>query len=104
MEKVRYTYTFSGGFTVSGEIWNYDEDYNLAVIAVKLKDITSLQLSTIKTVELGESYSIAVGAAVLALGHPNGSAGSMELGMITEATEKGRAAPSSWSPTMADGS
>ncbi len=75
--------TFSGGFTLSGEIWNYDEDYNLAVIAVKLKDITSLQLSTIKTVELGESYSIVVGAAVLALGHPNGSAGSMELGMIT---------------------
>lgn len=75
--------TFTGGFTTNGEIWNYDNDYNLAIIAVKLKDIPPLELSTIKTAELGESYSITIGSAVLALGHPNGSAGSMELGMIT---------------------
>lgn len=75
--------SFSGGFSVNGELWDYDTDYNLAVIAVKLKDITPLQLSTIKTAELGESYSITVGSAIIGLGHPNGIAGSMELGMIT---------------------
>jgi S1-C subfamily serine protease len=74
---------FSGGYIVSGELWNYDRDYNLAVIAIKLKDISPLQLSSIKTVEFGESYSLTVGSPIVALGHPNGIAGSMEIGMIT---------------------
>ena len=74
---------FSGGFVVSGELWNYDLDYNLAVIAIKLKDITPLQLTTIKTAEFGESYSLTIGSAILAMGHPNGIAGSMELGMVS---------------------
>lgn len=75
--------SFSGGFVVSGELWNYDRDFNIAIIAVKLKDISPYQLSTIKTAELGESYSLTVGSAVVALGQPNGMNGSMELGMIT---------------------
>jgi S1-C subfamily serine protease len=74
---------FSGGFVVGGEIWNYDRDYNLAIIAIKLKEISPLQLSSIKTAEFGESYSLTVGSAIVALGHPNGISGSMEIGMIT---------------------
>lgn len=75
--------TFSSGFVANGEIWNYDKDYNLAVIAIKLKDITPLQLSMIKTADLGESYSLTVGSAIIGLGQPNGNANSMEIGMIT---------------------
>lgn len=75
--------TFSSGFVVNGELWNYDEDYNLAIIAIKLKDITPLQLSMIKTAELGESYSLIVGSPIIGLGQPNGNANSMEVGMIT---------------------
>ncbi len=74
---------FTGGYVVSGEIWNYDRDYNLAIIAIKLKDISPLQLNSIKTAKFGESYSLTVGSAILALGQPNGLPGSMEIGMIT---------------------
>ncbi len=75
--------TFSSGVVVRGELWNYDKDYNLAVIAIKLKDITPTQLSVIKTADLGESYSLTVGSAIIGLGQPNGNANSMEVGMIT---------------------
>lgn len=75
--------TFNAGFTVSGKLWSYDKDYNLAVIAVKLKEITPQQLTTIKTADLGESYSITLGAPVIALGKPNGYSGSMMFGMIS---------------------
>lgn len=74
--------TFNAGFTVSGKLWSYDKDYNLAVVAVKLNEITPQQLTTIKTAELGESYSITLGAPVIALGKPNGYSGSMMIGMI----------------------
>ncbi|MBE5960788.1 MAG: PDZ domain-containing protein [Lachnospiraceae bacterium] len=75
--------TFGSTTTVSAELWEYDEDCNLAVVAVPLKDIPSQQLSQIKTAVLGESYSITVGTPIIALGNPNGYAGSMEIGMIT---------------------
>lgn len=75
--------SFPGGFVVGGEIWNYDRDYNLAVIAIKLKDIAPLQLSAIKYADLGESYSLTVGTPIIGLGQPNGIVNSMELGMVT---------------------
>lgn len=75
--------SFPGGFVINGELWNYDKEYNLAIVAIKLKEISPTQLSTIKTAEFGESYTLAEGTAVVALGHPNGNSGSMELGMIT---------------------
>lgn len=75
--------TFNAGFTVSGKLWSYDKDYNLAVVAVKLKDITPQNLNTIKIADLGETYSITLGAPVIALGKPNGYIGSMMFGMIS---------------------
>lgn len=75
--------TFNAGFTVAAKLWSYDKDYNLAVVAVKLKEITPQQLTTIKNAELGESYSITLGAPIIALGKPNGFTGSMMIGMIT---------------------
>ena len=74
---------FDGGLIVSGVIWNYDKDYNLAVIAVELKNIPEEQLESIESVDLGESYSLSVGDFILALGSPNGYTNSMEVGMVT---------------------
>ena len=74
---------FYGGITVPGVLWNYDKDYNLAVIAVELKNIPEEKFEKIKSVDLGESYPLAVGDFVLALGSPNGYTGSMEIGMVT---------------------
>ncbi len=68
---------------VKAKLQDYDSDLNLAVIAVSLKDIPDSVLSNIKTVNLGESYSLIVGTPILALGSPNGYVNSMELGMIT---------------------
>ena len=64
-------------------LWNYDKDYNLAVIAEELKNIPAEQFENIKSVDLGESYPLAVGDFILALGSPNGYTGSMEIGMVT---------------------
>lgn len=75
--------TFSGTISVEGKLWDYDSDYNLAVIAVELKSIPSQQLAQIQTAVLGESSTLSVGTPILALGNPNGYTGSMELGMIT---------------------
>ncbi len=75
--------TFGTATIVSGELWDYDEDCNLAVVSVPLKDIPQQQLSQIKTAVLGESYSISVGTPIIALGSPNGYAGSMEIGIVT---------------------
>lgn len=74
---------FYTGETVKGYIYNYDEDYNLAVIAVSLKSLTENQKNLLEPAVLGESYTITPGSPVLALGQPNGHRESMELGMIT---------------------
>lgn len=74
---------FYGDVTASGVLWNYDKEYNLAVIAVELKSIPEDKLEHIVKADLGESYGVAVGDFVMALGSPNGYAGSMEIGMIT---------------------
>lgn len=75
--------TFSGNTSMEGKLWDYDEDYNLAVIAVELKSIPAQQLSMITPAEFGESYTLSIGTPIIALGNPNGYSGSMELGMIT---------------------
>lgn len=71
------------GFTVSGKLWSYDKDYDLAVVAVKLKDIPPQKMSSIKIADLGESYSITIGAPVIALGKPDGYNNSMMFGMVS---------------------
>ena len=75
--------TFTGNISIPAIIWDYDSDYNLAVIAVELKSIPEQQLKTIKPATFGESYALTVGTPILALGNPNGYFGSMEIGMIT---------------------
>ena len=79
----RITVTFLNQ-TTEALLWNYDTDYNLAILAVSLKDLNETTLETIKTAVLGESYLVTTGIPVLALGNPNGYTGSVELGMVTK--------------------
>lgn len=65
------------------ELWNYDKDYNLAVIAVDSSRIPERFFNLVQEAGWGESASMETGMPVLALGNPNGYMGSMEFGMIT---------------------
>jgi S1-C subfamily serine protease len=53
------------------------------VIAVPIADIPTVFIDNLKTADLGESYTISVGAPVIALGSPNGYPDSMDFGIIT---------------------
>lgn len=68
---------------IKAELQSYDSDLNLAVIAVNLEDIPSNRIDFIQPASLGESYSLAVGTPIIALGSPNGYVNSMELGIIS---------------------
>lgn len=75
--------TFSETLQLHAKLQNYDSDLNLAVISVALEDIPSSKLDNIKPITLGESHSLIVGTPIIALGSPNGYAGSMEMGIIS---------------------
>ncbi|MBH1940758.1 serine protease [Mobilitalea sibirica] len=68
---------------VDAVLQDYDGEINLAVISVKQEDIPDTFLNSITVANLGESYTIAVGNPIMALGNPNGYPGSMDTGIIT---------------------
>lgn len=68
---------------VDAEMQDYESDLNLAVLAVHIKDIPDMFKNNMSVAVLGESYSIAVGNPVIALGSPNGYPNSMEIGIVT---------------------
>lgn len=68
---------------VSGRLQSYDLDVNLAIVAVKLDQISSAQLDYIEIAPLGESFATTDGMPVLALGAPNGYVGSFGFGVIS---------------------
>lgn len=74
---------FSDIVSVGASVQDYDSELNLALISVPVKDVPGIYMSSLQTATLGESYGVTVGNPILALGSPNGYAGSMEIGMIT---------------------
>ncbi len=74
---------FSENITVSASLQDYEEELNLAVVAVSLQDIPEIYLNSIKNATLGESYSLTIGSPIIALGSPNGHPGSIDVGIIT---------------------
>jgi serine protease Do len=68
---------------VNGSLQSYDLDLNLAIVAVKLEQISSEQLGYIQIAPLGESYVVTPGMPVLALGAPNGYVGSYGFGFVS---------------------
>jgi len=68
---------------IDAEILDYESDINLALIAVPLKEIPEMYKNSITVAAIGESYTIAVGNPVIALGSPNGYPNSMDMGIVT---------------------
>lgn len=60
-----------------------DAGYNMAVIAVPLKEISADELENITTVKFGSTSDIYAGMPIIAIGSPNGNMGSVEYGYIT---------------------
>lgn len=73
-----------GGYTTENTmLYMSDSHYNLAVIGIDYASIPSQNLELINYAVFGESHSLFVGTPVIAIGNPNGYAGSFELGTVT---------------------
>lgn len=73
-----------GGYTTDNTmLYMSDSHYNLAVIGIDYASIPSQNLELINYAVFGESHSLFVGTPVIAIGNPNGYAGSFELGTVT---------------------
>ena len=73
-----------GGYTTDETIlYMSDTHYNLAVIGINYALIPAQNLELINYAVFGESHSLFVGTPVIAIGSPNGYAGSFELGTVT---------------------
>lgn len=74
---------FCDGTTVNANIYNYDSDYDIAILSVSIKDISMETLENIKEASLDNSYMINVGMPVIAIGNPNGNQASVDFGIIS---------------------
>ena len=73
-----------GGYTTDNTmLYMSDSHYNLAVIGIDYASIPAQNLELINYAVFGESHSLFVGTPVIAIGNPNGYAGSFELGTVT---------------------
>lgn len=73
-----------GGYTTEDTmLYMSDSHYNLAVIGIDYASIPAQNLELINYAVFGESHSLFVGTPVIAIGNPNGYAGSFELGTVT---------------------
>lgn len=68
---------------VNATLFSYDAECNLAVLAVKLKQIPEAYYQELIPAKLGESNVIYAGMPIFALGNPNGYTSSLEIGFIT---------------------
>lgn len=62
---------------------DYEKDLNIGLLALKILDIPDLYIGGLKVADLGESYGVAIGNPVLAIGNPNGHINSMDVGIVT---------------------
>ena len=74
---------FVDGTSVDASIKGEDADADLAVIAVKLSDISSDTLGKISVAEFGDSDSLEVGDQVVAIGNALGIGQSVTTGIIS---------------------
>ena len=74
---------FSDGTSADATIRGTDEEVDLAVIAVKLSDISEDTKNTIKVAVIGDSDEIKVGSGVIAIGNALGYGQSVTTGIIS---------------------
>ena len=77
------TVTFANDKTVSAEVKGTDPSIDLAVVKVELDNIESTTLDEIKIATLGDSDSLRVGEASIAIGNALGYGQSVTMGVIS---------------------
>ncbi len=73
----------SDNFAVDAVVQDYDKELNLAMLAVPVENIPATYMNSLQVAKLGESYTLAVGSPIIALGSPNGHTGSLVSGIIS---------------------
>jgi S1-C subfamily serine protease len=68
---------------VEAILHDYESELNLAIISINNVDIPIRLLERLKVARIGESYTLAVGSPVIAMGSPNGYPNSIDMGIIT---------------------
>ncbi|TAH71540.1 MAG: serine protease [Anaerolineaceae bacterium] len=62
---------------------DYESELNLAVLSINIANIPPKLLENLLVASIGESYSVAVGNPVIAMGSPNGYPESIDMGIVT---------------------
>lgn len=77
------TVCFVDNQTVTAEVKGTDSNSDLAVVAVKLSDISSDTMNNIKVAAMGDSSSVKVGESAIAIGNALGYGQSVTTGVIS---------------------
>lgn len=79
----KFQVTFTNGVTVPCEVFSYDTNYCLAVLAVRLSAVASFDEEDFPEMAGFAVESMEPGTPVIVLGNPNGHPGTMEIGITT---------------------
>lgn len=79
----KFEITFAGGEKFQSRIFSYDTNYRLAVLAVRLSEVSAVDKETLPVKATFAFDEVETGVPVMVLGNPNGHAGAMEFGMTT---------------------
>lgn len=75
--------TFSDDKTYAAEVVKYDENNDIAIIRVRIKDLSESTLSEIKPIKIGDSNSLEIGESVVAIGNALGYGQSVTTGVVS---------------------
>ena len=75
--------TFSDDKTYAAEVMKYDENNDIAIIRVRIKNLSESTLSEIKPIKIGDSNSLEIGESVVAIGNALGYGQSVTTGVVS---------------------
>lgn len=79
----KFEVTFADGEKFQSRIFSYDTNYRLAVLAVRLSEVSAMEEEALPVKATFAFDEVKTGLPVLVLGNPNGHAGAMEFGTTT---------------------
>lgn len=82
------TVAFADDEAVEGQVKGGDSEHDLAVLAVKLKDIEESTKKEIRIIEIGDSDALNVGQQVVAIGNALGYGQSVTTGIVSALNRK----------------
>lgn len=75
--------TFSDDKTYKAEVVKYDENNDIAIIRVRIKDLSESTLAEVKPIKIGDSNSLEIGESVVAIGNALGYGQSVTTGVVS---------------------